>query len=107
MISLQAMQGLGKPGINIWSTTRGAPHNSDFLFPDYTEGKMSGDVDNSAAGFRWVYRMHQHPMRSSINTPMGQHISWLKIPECILDGKYEWRGKGFCGQLKNLCLSGR
>jgi trimethylamine-N-oxide reductase (cytochrome c) len=27
---------------------------------------------------------------------MGQHIP--KIPECILDGEYEWRGKGFCGQ---------
>jgi trimethylamine-N-oxide reductase (cytochrome c) len=28
---------------------------------------------------------------------MGQHIPRLRIPECILDGKYEWRGKGFCG----------
>jgi len=59
---------------------------------------MSGDVDNSAAGFRWVYRMHKQPTRSSINAPMGQHIPRLKIPECILDGRYEWRGKGFCGQ---------
>lgn len=98
MISLQAMQGLGKPGINIWSTTQGAPHNTDFVFPGYTEGGMSGDVDNSAAGFRWVYRMHRHPTRSSINSPMGQHIPRLKIPECILDGTFEWRGKGFCGQ---------
>jgi trimethylamine-N-oxide reductase (cytochrome c) len=29
---------------------------------------------------------------------MGQHIPRLRIPECILEGKYEWRGKGFCGQ---------
>ncbi len=98
MISLQAMQGLGKPGVNIWGTTQGAPHNSDFLFPGYTEGGMSGDVDNSAAGYRWVYRMHKRPTRSSINAPMGQHIPRLKIPECILDGNFEWRGKGFCGQ---------
>ncbi|MES0361954.1 MAG: molybdopterin dinucleotide binding domain-containing protein, partial [Anaerolineales bacterium] len=98
MISLQAMQGLGKPGINIWSTTQGVPHNSDFVFPGYAEGGMSGDVDNSAAGYRWVYKMDFHPTRSSINSPMGQHVPRLRIPEAILDGKYEWRGKGFCGQ---------
>jgi trimethylamine-N-oxide reductase (cytochrome c) len=98
MISLQAMQGLGKPGINIWSTTQGVPHNSDFVFPGYAEGGMSGDVDNSAAGYRWVYKMDFNPTRSSINSPMGQHVPRLKIPEAILDGKYEWRGKGFCGQ---------
>ena len=55
MISLQAMQGLGKPGVNIWGTTQGAPHNSDFMFPGYTEGGMSGYVggpggDRSRAG---------------------------------------------------------
>ncbi|MFH1490064.1 MAG: molybdopterin-dependent oxidoreductase, partial [Pseudomonadota bacterium] len=99
MISLAAMQGLGKPGSNIWSTTQGAPCNTAFMFPGYAEGGISGDVDNSAAGFRWVYRMFSfdQPTRSNINSPMGQHIPRLKIPECILDGKYEWRGKGFCG----------
>jgi anaerobic selenocysteine-containing dehydrogenase len=97
MISLAAMQGLGKAGSNIWSTTQGVPCNTDFVFPGYAEGGISGDVDNSAAGFRWVYRMHKQPTRSSINAPMGQHIPRLKIPECILDGKFEWRGKGFCG----------
>jgi trimethylamine-N-oxide reductase (cytochrome c) len=98
MISLAAMQGLGTPGSNIWSTTQGAPHNSDFVFPGYAEGGMSFDVDNSAAGYRWAYRMEGRPTRSSINSPMGQHVPRLKIPECILDGEYEWRGKGFCGQ---------
>ncbi|MBU2498374.1 MAG: molybdopterin-dependent oxidoreductase, partial [Proteobacteria bacterium] len=99
MISLAAMQGIGKPGSNIWSTTQGAPCNTAFMFPGYAEGGISGDVDNSAAGFRWVYRMFSfdQPTRSNINSPMGQHIPRLKIPECILDGKYEWRGKGFCG----------
>ncbi|MCL6477474.1 MAG: molybdopterin-dependent oxidoreductase [Peptococcaceae bacterium] len=99
MICLAAMQGLGKPGSNIWSTTQGAPSNKDFMFPGYAEGGISGDVDNSAAGFRWVYRMfsHQMPTRSNVNAPHGQHIPRLKIPECILDGHYEWRGKGFCG----------
>jgi anaerobic selenocysteine-containing dehydrogenase len=97
MISLAAMQGLGKPGSNIWSTTQGAPHNSDFVFPGYAEGAISGDVDNSAAGYRWIQRMQGRPTRSNINHPMGQHVPRLKIPEIILDGEYEWRGKGFCG----------
>jgi anaerobic selenocysteine-containing dehydrogenase len=98
MISLAAMQGMGKPGSNIWSTTQGAPSDTSVVFPGYAEGGMSGDVDNSAAGFRWVYRMiDKQPSRSNINAPMGQHIPRLKIPECILDGKFEWRGKGFCG----------
>lgn len=97
MISLQAMQGLGKPGINIWATTQGAPSNTKFLFPGYAEGGISGDVDNSAAGFRWAKIMKGQPTRSTINSPGGQHIPRLKIPECILEGKLEWRGKGFCG----------
>jgi anaerobic selenocysteine-containing dehydrogenase len=100
MICLAAMQGLGKPGSNIWSTTQGAPSDTSFCFPGYAEGGISGDVDNSAAGFRWVYRMAAQgmvPTRSSVNSPVGQHIPRLKIPECILDGKLEWRGKGFCG----------
>ena len=97
MVCLAAMQGMGKPGSNIWGTTQGVPCNTDFVFPGYAEGGISGDVDNSAAGFRWVYRMFKQPTRSSINAPMGQHIPRLRIPECILDGKYEWRGKGFCG----------
>lgn len=99
MVLLMAMRGLGKPGVNIWGTTQGAPCNTDFVFPGYAEGGISGDVDNSAAGFRWVYRMfgQGHPTRSAINSPMGQHIPRLKIPECILDGEFEWRGKGFCG----------
>ncbi len=99
MISLAAMQGMGKPGSNIWSTTQGAPSDTSFMFPGYAEGGISGDVDNSAAGFRWVYRMFSfdRPTRSNINAPMGQHIPRLKIPDCILDGQYEWRGKGFCG----------
>ncbi len=97
MICLSAMQGFGKPGINIWSTTQGAPSNTDFLFPGYTEGGIAGDVDNSAAGYRFVYKMHDFPTRSWINSPMGQHIPRLRIPECILDGEYKWRGKGFAG----------
>lgn len=99
MICLAAMQGLGKPGSNIWSTTQGAPCDENFFFPGYAEGGISGDVDNSAAGYEFAYRMfaNDRPTRSSINSPQGQHIPRLRIPEAILEGKLEWRGKGFCG----------
>jgi trimethylamine-N-oxide reductase (cytochrome c) len=98
MICLAAMQGLGKPGSNIWATTHGTPLDTDFCFPGYAEGGIAGDVDNTAAGFRWVYRMHKKPIRSNTANAMGQHIPRLRIPECILDGKYEWRGRGFSNQ---------
>ncbi len=97
MISLQAMQGLGKPGINIWSTVQGAPSNTEFMFPGYAEGGISADPDNSAAGFRWANKVDFRGTKSNINHPGGQHIPRLRIPECILDGNEKWRGKGFCG----------
>jgi len=98
MISLAAMQGMGKPGSNIWGTTQGGPSNTDFCFPGYAEGGISLDVDNCAAGYRWAKRMNAKPVRSSTWAPFGQHVQRLRIPEAILDGKDEWRGKGFCGQ---------
>ncbi len=57
MVALAAMQGLGKPGSNIWGTTSGAPVDCSFMFPGYAEGGISGDTNNSAAGFRFVNRM--------------------------------------------------
>ena len=38
MVLLQAMQGLGKPGVNIWGTTMGPPFNASFEFPGYADG---------------------------------------------------------------------
>ena len=57
MIALATMQGMGKPGSNIWSTTQGAPLDTDFYFPGYAEGGISGDCENSAAGFKFAWRM--------------------------------------------------
>jgi anaerobic selenocysteine-containing dehydrogenase len=37
------------------------------------------------------------PSPSNINTAAGQHIPRLKVPECIMEGKFQWSGKGFCG----------
>ena len=97
MIVLAAMQGMGKPGSNMWSTTQGAPQDVGFFFPGYAEGGISVDPDNSAAGFRWADRVDFKGTKSNLNTPFGSHIPRLKIPDCILNGEYEWRGKGFCG----------
>jgi len=98
MVLLQAMQGLGKPGINIWSTTTGTPSNAEFFFPGYAEGGISGEPLNSAAHYQLLSRgMTAHPVRSTINDPGGQHIPRILVPECILNPPQEWRGKGFCG----------
>ncbi len=98
MVLLQAMQGLGKPGINIWSTTGGVPYNAEFFFPGYAEGGISGDPLNTAAHYQLLPRnITAHPVRSTINDPGGQHIPRVLIPECILNPPQEWRGKGFCG----------
>ena len=41
MVCLAAMQGLGKPGRNVWSTTQGAPCDESFFFPGYAEGGIT------------------------------------------------------------------
>ena len=101
MIALATMQGMGKPGSNIWSTTQGAPVDNEFYFPGYAEGGISGDCENSAAGYKFAWRMFDgkttFPSPSNINTGPGQHIPRLKIPECIMNGKFQWSGKGFAG----------
>jgi hypothetical protein len=48
MVASAAMQGLGKPGSNIWGTGQGAPVDTELLFPGYAEGGISGDVGATA-----------------------------------------------------------
>ena len=99
MVALAAMQGLGKPGSNIWGTTAGAPTDQSFLFPGYSEGGISCDPDHTAAGVRWVYRMF--PKGGAVKLWHhgidGQIVPRLRIPEAMLHEPLEWRGKGFCG----------
>ncbi len=100
MIALAAMQGYGKPGSNIWGTAQGAPCNEQFFFPGYAEGGISGDVDNSAAGFQFVYRMFantQGATRTAHHSTEGQTVPRIRIPEAMMHEKVEWHGKGFCG----------
>jgi len=102
MIMLAACQGLGKPGSNMWSTTGGVPYDYDFFFPGYSEGGISCDLGNTAAGYELAARgMTKHPTNSVTNNPGGQHIPRILIPECMTKPEdappIEWRGKGFCG----------
>ncbi len=98
MIALSAMQGLGKPGVNIWSTTQGAPCDTTFWFPGYNEGGISGDP-NTGSNFRLAQRMWPdggNPTGNPQHSTEGQTVSRLLIPEAMMHERLEWRGKGFC-----------
>jgi molybdopterin guanine dinucleotide-containing S/N-oxide reductase-like protein len=92
MVLLSAMQGMGKPGRNIWSTTQGSPYNASFYFPGYTEGGIAGGGNLISRG------MVAKPVKNTINDAQCAHLPRILVPECILDGNQEWRGKGFCGE---------
>jgi trimethylamine-N-oxide reductase (cytochrome c) len=85
MVCLMAMQGLGKPGVNLGCLQQGAPLDTRFYFPGYAEGGMSGDLDTTGLRISLYQRMPQLP---SMNT-VGQMIPRLRIPEAILDGRCE------------------
>lgn len=101
MIALATMQGMGKPGRGIYTTTEGAPVDSDFYFPGYSDGGIGGDPENSAAGAYMAYRMFNtidsRPTAPNIDTAAGVHIPRMRIPECVLNDRVTWWGKGFVG----------
>ena len=84
MILLQAMQGLGKPGVAIWGTTMGAPSNTTIFFPGYA------DPDSRMGMSRAADR--------KLATPTKQRLYRITLPEAILNPPVEWDGEGFCGQ---------
>ena len=83
MVLLQAMQGLGKPGVNIWGTTMGPPYNAEFNFPGY-----SSFGPNFLNGFA---------KKQAVN-PVKQRIYRLLMPEAIMNPPVKWLGEAFCGQ---------
>ena len=99
MIALAAMQGLGKPGSNIWSTTSGVPFDPDFFFPGYAEGGISGDTAGTAAGKKLAGRMWPEggTFSNPQHSPEGQTVPRLRIPEAMNHEELKWHGKGFCG----------
>ncbi len=92
MVCLIAMQGLGKPGVNMGNLQWGCPLDFNFYFPGYADGGMSGDLENTSMPVELYQRMPQLP---TMNTPF-QKIPRLFMPEAIIDGKaegYPWVGK--------------
>ncbi len=92
MICLMAMQGIGKPGVNLGNMQRATPLDLNFYFPGYADGGMSGDLQGTALSVSLYQRMPQLP---TINTN-SQKIPRLQLPEAILEGKaegYAWNGK--------------
>lgn len=93
MVLLQAMQGLGKPGVNIYSTTGGAPADWSFYFPGYADGGISGGSSGprelGPRGFP------DRPVQSVIR----QRINRSVFPECVMSPPVSWRGiYGYYGQ---------
>jgi molybdopterin guanine dinucleotide-containing S/N-oxide reductase-like protein len=78
MVYLQAMQGLGKPGVNIWGTTMGAPFNPSPDFPGYNMGGIN--------------RLARNPAVNSVK----QKINRLIVPDAILSPPVKWHGPGAC-----------
>ena len=89
MIVLSAMQGMGLPGRNIWSTTQGTPCDPDFVFPGYAEGGISGTASFTTGSSNWNARMFGE---TSTMIPFNPHqtIYRLVMPEAIMEGKAEW-----------------
>jgi len=85
MVCLAAMQGLGKPGVNMGNMQAATPLDTTFFFPGYAEGGMSGDLQGTAMAVNMYQRMPQLP---TMNTS-SQRIPRMKIPEAILDGHCE------------------
>jgi trimethylamine-N-oxide reductase (cytochrome c) len=83
MVCLMAMQGLGKPGVNMGGMQQGTPVDTSFFFPGYAEGGLSGDIEGTALAVNMYQRM---PQLATVNT-VYQRVPRLRIPEAILEGR--------------------
>jgi molybdopterin guanine dinucleotide-containing S/N-oxide reductase-like protein len=77
MVLLIAMQGLGKPGINMWGATMGAPSNFEFRFPGFENGGMQQVGDHI-----WTNKTTQRVYRT-------------QFPDSIMNPPVSWKGEGF------------
>jgi trimethylamine-N-oxide reductase (cytochrome c) len=85
MVCLMGMQGLGKPGVNMGCLQQGAPVDTRFFFPGYSEGGFSGDLQGTAMAMNLFQKMPQLPTMNTVQ----QWIPRLKIPEAIMEGTCE------------------
>src|SRR5437763_7066771 len=98
MVCLVAMQGLGKPGVNMGNLQWGCPLDFNFYFPGYADGGMSGDLENTAMPVELYQRMPQLPTLNS----SFHRLPRIHMPEAIMDGRaegYPWVGKSIEQQL--------
>jgi trimethylamine-N-oxide reductase (cytochrome c) len=88
MVYLQTMQGMGKPGVNIWSGVLGAPFNGEFFFPCYGDpiGRITGDGKP------------EHVAKLTAVNPVKQRLYRLLLPDAILKPPVQWLGEGFCAK---------
>ena len=84
MVLLIAMQGLGKPGVNVWGgAAMGAPRNYAFQMPGY--GSAGWDTFSLVA-------------KKKAENSVSQKAYRLLLPEAILNPPISWIGEGFCGK---------
>ncbi len=83
MVYLAAMQGIGKPGVNIGNMQIGTPLDTRFFFPGYAEGVMSGDLTGTGNAVNMYQKM---PQLITMNT-VRQSVPRLQIPEAVTAGK--------------------
>ncbi len=96
---LNAMQGMGRPGVNYGHMQWGTPIDLHFYFPGYSDGGLSGDLEGTGLSISLYQRM---PHLLTVN-PVAQRVPRLQIPEAILEGKaegYPWDGKTIEGQFR-------
>ncbi len=72
VVCLMAMQGLGKPGVNMGCLQQGTPLDTHFFFPGYAEGGYSGDLDRHRA-------QHQHvPAHAAARHGQHRRRRWCR-----------------------------
>jgi molybdopterin guanine dinucleotide-containing S/N-oxide reductase-like protein len=87
MVLLMAMQGIGKPGVNVsGGVAMGAPLDFSFNMPGY-----------ASAGWDAFGLVAKKPAYPGVNK-VTQKVYRLLLPEAILDPPIHWLGEGFCGQ---------
>ena len=84
MVLLQAMQGLGKPGVGMWGASMGVPYNSKFFFPGYAD-------KDAMISFSRATEKH-------VANSVEQRLYRLLLPDAILNPPVSWLGEGFCGR---------
>ena len=91
MVQMMAMQGLGKPGINLGNLQAGTPVDHEFYFPGYADGGISGELQWNGNSVNNYQRM---PHILTVN-PVRQLVPRQQFPEAIIEGRatgYLWDG---------------